>query len=496
MPAEQQLLIAGAWRAAASGATHEVRNAYTGEVATVQAAAGRADAEAAVVAAAEAFADWSVTSPAIRRDVLVAAGDALQDHAAEIAHIVSEETAGTFGWGMFNVALAASMFRAAGALASEPTGEMVASDVPGLRSTAMRVPLGVCVGIAPWNAPVILAARAVVWALALGNTVVLKASEQSPRVHAAIAEALLSAGLPDGAINLITNDPADAAEVVGALIEHPETAHINFTGSTRVGAMIAAQAAPLFKRTLLELGGKAPLLVLDDADLEAAAAAASFGAFMNSGQICMSTERIVVDRTVHDAFVSQLAARAEALTTGSPFEDTTMVGPVVTAGASRRLRELVADARAKGARIVSGEGEGEGEGEDEREGGDGPVHRPTIVDGVTPAMRLYGEESFGPVVAVVTADGVDDAVRIANDTDYGLAAAVFGADVDRALAVASRIRSGICHVNGATVHDEATAPFGGVKSSGWGRFGSGEVVREFTTTRWITVSEQPRQYPL
>jgi acyl-CoA reductase-like NAD-dependent aldehyde dehydrogenase len=480
---EQQLLVDGEWRDAHVGGVHDVRNSFTGEVVTRQAAARAVDAQDAVAAGAAAFVSWSRTAPQERRDLLAAAGDALEGRAEEIARTMSEETAGTFGWGMFNVGLAASMFRAAGELALQPTDASVESVVPGLRSTAVHRPLGVCVGIAPWNAPVILAARAVVWPLAFGNTVILKASEQSPRVHAAIAEALVHAGAPAGVIGLITNDPADAAEVVGALIEHPGTAHINFTGSTRVGRMIAAQAAPLLKPTLLELGGKAPLVVLDDADLDAAAAAANFGAFMNSGQICMSTERIVVDRSVHDSFVAQLAERAEGLTAGSPFEAGTMVGPVVSQAASEHLAELLEDARAHGATIHGG-------------GHEGTLYRPAVVDGVTPEMRIYAEESFGPVVAVLTAEDADDAVRLANDTEYGLSAAVFGEDVGRALEVAGRIQSGICHVNGATVHDEPSAPFGGVKGSGWGRFGSGQVLHEFTTTRWVTVSEEARHYPI
>ena len=484
MPPTQQLLIDGHWRDAASGATHDVVNSYTREAVTTQAAAGAADVDAAVSAAAAAFPAWSALPGAERGALLSKAGDILESRGEQIAAAVSEETAGTFGWGMFNVGLAAGMFRAAGEVAQQPMEEEVASAIPGLRSRAVHQPVGVCVGIAPWNAPVILGTRAVVWALALGNTVVLKASEQSPRVHGAIVAALVDAGIPAGVVNLITNDPGDAAGVVGALIEHPATAHINFTGSTGVGRIIAEKAAPLFKRTLLELGGKAPFLVLDDADLEAAAQAATFGAFMHSGQICMSTERIIVDRSVQDALLEKLAARAEALTTGSPFEQTTMVGPVVTEASSHHVGELVDDARQHGAAIVTG---GEGEG---------ALLSPTVVAGVTPQMRLYSEESFGPVVAVITADGVDDAVRLANDTEYGLSAAVFGRDIERAQSVAARIHSGICHINGATVHDEPTAPFGGVKASGWGRFGSGQVLHEFTTTRWITVSEEPRHYPI
>jgi acyl-CoA reductase-like NAD-dependent aldehyde dehydrogenase len=484
MPHDQQLLIDGAWRAAAAGATHDVVNSFSGETVTRQAAAQAADVDAAVQAAAGAFPAWSATPPAERQALLSRASDLMQERAEAIATAVSEETGGTFGWGMFNVGLAASMLRAAGAVAYETLGERVASDVPGLESSAVRQPLGVCVGIAPWNAPVILGTRAVAWPLAFGNTVVFKGSEQSPRVHAAIVGALVDAGVPAGVVNYLTNDPADAPQVVARLVEHPQTAHVNFTGSSRVGRIIAGLAAPLLRRTLLELGGKAPLVVLDDADLDAAAAAANFGAFMNSGQICMSTERIVVDRSVQEAFVQRLVARAQGLTTGSPFEPGTMVGPVVTSGASDRVAELIADARAHGATVACGGSH------------EGAVHEPTVLDGVTPEMRIYAEESFGPVVTVVAADSTDDAVRIANDTEYGLAAAVFGRDTNRALAVATRIESGICHVNGPTVHDEATAPFGGVKASGWGRFGSGQVADEFTNLRWITVSREERHYPI
>lgn len=484
MAATQQLFIGGEWRPAGGERIAEVRNAFTGEIVTVQAAAGPDDAAAAVEAASGAFPEWSAAAPAVRGDVLGRAADALQQRAPEIATAVTEETSGTYGWGMFNVSLAASMFRAAGALAYEHPGELIASDVPGMQSTALRVPLGVCVGIAPWNAPVILGTRAVAWALALGNTVVFKASEQSPRVHAAIVQALIDAGIPAGVVNLVTNDAHDAPEVVGALVAHPQTAHINFTGSTRVGRIIASQAAPLLKPTLLELGGKAPLVVLDDADLDAAAAAASFGAFMNSGQICMSTERIIAARPIHDTLVAKLAQRAESLIAGSPFDEATMVGPVVSDTASEHLVELLADARKHGAHIVCGGTH------------QGPLHMPTVVAGVTPDMRIYAEESFGPIVSVMAADDDADAVRLANDTEYGLAASVFGADEDRARSVAARIRSGICHINGATVHDEASAPFGGVKASGWGRFGRDQVVHEFTTTRWVTVSRSPRHYPI
>ncbi len=480
----QQILVGGEWRDAASGRTYEQRFPYTGENVGTAAAAGAEDARAAVDAAQAAFPGWSQTTAEERRAVLTKAADLLSERAEQIAAIVTEETGGVFGWGMFNVQLASGMLREAGAQADGLASEKIPSGVPGKVAMAVRQPAGVVVAIAPWNAPVILSTRAVAAPLAYGNTVVLKASELCPRTHAAVVHALEDAGLPPGAINLITNDPADAGEVVDALIEHPATRRINFTGSTRVGRIIAEKAGRNLKRVLLELGGKAPMVVLADADLDRAAAAASFGAFFHQGQICMSTERIVADRSVVDALSEKLAERARALPVGDPREADTAVGPLINAAALERVGGLVEDAVTHGAKALTG-------GRPE-----GTCFPPTVLTGVTPEMRVYSEESFGPLVTVVAVDGPDQAVAVANDTEYGLAAAVFSEDVDAALALAARIESGICHVNDATVHDEPPMPFGGVKASGWGRFGGKAALEEFTELRWITVQEQPREYPI
>ncbi len=481
---QQPLLIGGEWTRAAGARTFERRDPYTGEPATLAAAGGRDDARHAVEAAAAAFRGWADTPPAKRRELLSAAADRLAERAPAIAATMTEELGATLGWGMFNCDLAARMLREAAAQAYATTGDVIPSDVPGALSFAVRQPAGVVVGMAPWNAPVILATRAVATPLAYGNTVVLKASEQSPRTHAAVIAALHDAGMPPGTVNLVLHAPEDAADVVDELIAHPAVRRVNFTGSTRVGRIVAAKCAEHLKRCLLELGGKAPMVVLADADLDEAAAAASFGAFMNSGQICMSTERIVVDAAVADALGDALAGKARALAVGDPREEGTMIGPVVDDAARGRILELIEDARAKGARLLAG-----GEA-------DGNCIAPTVLAGVTPTMRIYGEESFGPVVALVPVDGADDAVRVANDTPYGLSAAVFGRDVPAALDVARRIESGICHVNASTVHDEPQMPFGGVKDSGWGRFGGSAALDEFTDLRWMSVQQTPRHYPI
>jgi acyl-CoA reductase-like NAD-dependent aldehyde dehydrogenase len=338
-------------------------------------------------------------------------------------------------------------------------------------------------GIAPWNAPVILGVRAVAWPLACGNTVVLKASEVCPATHHLIGEALREGGVPAGVINVVTNDISDAHEVVAALIAHPAVKRINFTGSTRVGRIVAKLAAEQLKPVLLELGGKAPLLVLDDADLDEAVNAVAFGAYMHQGQICMSTERVIVDQRVADTFVEKLATKAATLRAGDPRAGTTVLASLVDRSAADRVAGLVRDAREKGATVAAG-------GEP-----DGPLMDATVVDGVRSDMALYRDESFGPVVAIIRVNGEEEAIRVANDSEYGLSSAVFTRDLARGLRVAKQIEAGICHVNGPTVHDEAQMPFGGVKSSGYGRFGGQQAIDEFTELRWVTVQTGPRHYP-
>ncbi len=482
--ARQQLLIGGDWTAARSGREYQQTFPFTGAAVGTAAAAGRDEARAAADAAAEAFGEWSRSAPAMRRTILSKAAELLMERQVEIAGIVTEETGGVFGWGMFNVELAAGMLREAAAQAYGLVGEVIPSDVPGKLAMGVRQPAGVVVGIAPWNAPVILSARAVATPLAYANTVVLKASEVCPRTHGAVVRALFDAGLPPGVINLITNAPEDAADVVDELIAHPATRRINFTGSTKVGRIIAEKAGRHLKRVLLELGGKAPMLVLADADLDRAAAAASFGAFFHQGQICMSTERVIADRAVADALAEKLAHRARALPVGDPREASTAIGPLIDDAAMQRVTGLVEDAVAKGATALSG-------GDP-----DGPCFPPTVLSGVRPDMRVYSEESFGPLLAIVAVDGPDEAVRVANDSEYGLSAAVFSENVPAALELAQRIESGICHINDTTVHDEPQMPFGGVKASGFGRFGGRAALEEFTELRWITVQDLPRDYPI
>jgi benzaldehyde dehydrogenase (NAD) len=456
----------------------------TGEVVSSATAMTAADIPAITARAAAAFPAWAAQGPNARRAALIKAADALLARKDAFVAAMIAETGATVGWALFNLDLAAGVVREAAAITTQITGEVIPSDKPGCIALALKEPVGVILGIVPWNGPIVLGVRAIAVPLACGNAVILKASETCPQTHALIIEAFAEAGFPEGIVNLVTNAPADAADVVGALIDAPEVKRINFTGSTAVGRIVARRAAEHLKPCLLELGGKAPLIVLEDADLDEAVKAAAFGAFMNQGQICMSTERIIVVDAVADAFVKKFAAKAASISAGDPREGKAPLGAVVDQKTVRHVNSLIDDATSKGANVIAG-----GKAES-------VVMPPTVIDGVTAAMELYSDESFGPIVAILRARDAEHAIELANDSQYGLSAAVFTRDIVLGLAVARRIQSGICHVNGPTVHDEPQMPFGGVGASGYGRFGGRQGIDSFTETRWITLATQPGHFPI
>ncbi|KJK42771.1 salicylaldehyde dehydrogenase [Lentzea aerocolonigenes] len=477
---KRQLFIGGESVPSVDGRTTEDLNPFTGEVYAVIAAAGAADVTRAVDAAQEAFAEWAATSPSARRKILLRAADELEKRTPEAIALMAQEVGGVAGWAGFNVMLAANMLREAAAAATAPIGEVLTTDTPGQLSLAVREPLGVVAAISPWNAPIILSTRAVAAPLAAGNTVVLKPSEDAPIAAGHfIADVLHEAGLPAGVLNVVTNAPSDAAEVAGALIADPRVRAVNFTGSTEVGRIIGTLAAQHLKPAVLELGGKNSLLVLDDADLDHAVQAATFSAFFNAGQICMSADRILVHQAVAEEFTAKLAAKVSSLPHGDPADPGTVIGPVITARAASRVAALVDEAVDAGARV--------------RAGGDGAA---TVLDNVTPAMRIFQEEIFGPAVVVTAVADDDEAVAIANDTEHGLTAGILTEDSRRGLALARRIRTGIVHVGNQTVDDEPQAPFGGVKASGYGRFGGRWGIEAFSATRWVTVASEHGHFPI
>ncbi|MDH6532817.1 acyl-CoA reductase-like NAD-dependent aldehyde dehydrogenase [Aurantimicrobium minutum] len=484
MSLKSQLIINNKSRDAQGGKTFERRNALTNEVASTGAAGTVKDALQAVESAAEAFKTWSKTGPTQRRAVLLKAADLIEQRAGDFIGSMMAEVGAVQLWAGFNVFLTAQLFREAAGLATQIQGETIPTDKPGAFSFTFRTPAGVVFSMAPWNGTGVLAARAIAYPLVCGNTVVFRASEFSPMTHQIISEVLIEAGLPEGVLNFISTTPEDADSVVEAIVAHPMVRRINFTGSTNVGRIIAQKAAKHLKPVLLELGGKAPQVVLDDADIDGAVNAAVFGAFMYQGQICMSTERFVVDESIADEFVKKFAERARTLPAGDPMTDpNVIVGPMIRPESGDRINKMITDALAKGAEVIAG----------------GPAlgaaMPATIVDKVKPGMDIYDLETFGPITTIVRVKGVDEAIRVANDTDYGLAAAVFGKDSTRALQVALQIDAGHVHVNGATVQNEAQAPYGGMKSSGYGRFDGRGVINEFTDLKWITVEPSDQPYP-
>lgn len=455
----------------------------TGQVASTSAAATLDDVNAATKAAALAFPAWAQSGPAERRNLLNKAADIMETKQDEFIAAMIAETGATGPWAGFNVMLAAGHIREAAALTTQMGGEVIPSNKPGTLAMSVNKPKGVCLAMAPWNAPIILGARAIATPLACGNTVILKSSEFCPLTHRLIIDCFLEAGFPAGVVNLISNDPSDAASIVKALIEAPEVRHVNFTGSSPVGRIIGRLAGENLKPALLELGGKAPLVVLADADIDGAVNAAIFGAFMNQGQICMSTERVIVDEAIADEFVAKLVARASALPWGNP-RDAVVLGSLVNPEVADKMHALIDDAVSKGAKLVCG-------GEN-----DGAIFSATLLDGVNQTMRIYTEESFGPVKSIIRVNGDQEAIKVANDSEYGLSAAVFSQDINRALACANTIKSGICHINGPTVGDEPQMPFGGVGDSGYGRFGGKAGIAEFTDSRWITIEDPKQHYPI
>lgn len=481
---EVQLLINGKLVDAENKKTFQRVDPISAKVVTEAAAAQSADIDKAIESAQQGFLEWSALSPTERRKRLLKAADLMENRLEEFVLTARKETASTDAWYRFNASLSASILREAASMTTQIDGSILPTDLSGNLSMAMRVPCGVVLSIAPWNAPVILATRAIAMPLACGNSVILKASEICPATHLLLGEVLNDAGIGPGVVNVIMNDPRDAGDVVAQLIAHPFVKRVNFTGSTQVGKIIATLAAQQLKPALLELGGKAPVIICEDADLDQAVAGVAFGAYFNQGQICMSTERIIAHEAIADLFLDKLVAKVHSIAIGHPDDPATTFAYLESESSALRIKKLVEDAIEKGADLPLPMNI------------EGAFMSPLIVNNITPEMALYYEESFGPIVTMMTYETDEEAIIVANDSEYGLAAAVYSQDVSRALLIAKKIQTGICHINGATVHDEAQAPFGGMKASGYGRFGSKSAIDAFTELRWVTLQTTPRQYPI
>lgn len=484
MAKEFRMYIDGAWVTALDGDSYDDFNPYTGEVFARVPAGRRADAKRAVEAAAAAFPAWSRSLPSERQSLFLRAADILEKKKDEIIGFLAEETGCTFGFASFQAAFTPGLLREAAAQTHQANGEIIPSDLPDAFYMAIRQPVGVVAGIGPWNAPLILSLRSICMPIAYGNTAVLKPStEASISGGIVIAQVFHEAGFPKGVLNVVTNGPGKSGEIGDELIENPKVRRINMTGSSAVGRRLAEKAGRHLKRVALELGGQNPMIILRDADIDYAVNAAAFGAFLHQGQICMSTRRILIEKPIAASFTERFVKKVSGLKVGNPKDPETIVGPIINKAQLEDIKKNVEAAVRDGARVLCGAKI------------EGLCYYPTVLTNVKRGTPFSYEETFGPVVSITEVENEEQAIEIANETSYGLSASVITRDFNKGLAIAEHIESGIVHINDQTVHDEPQVPFGGIKDSGWGRFGGRAGLEEFTELRWISMQRSPRRYP-
>lgn len=472
-------IFSGTWRQAAS--TIAVKEPATGEL-LGEVGESQSDEIAEHVARAQgAQASWGATPAEGRAAIVRRAAQTLVDNRQELLDAIVRETGGVRGKAEAELSGSIAELIHSAALLIQPEGHLLPSRDPSRLSIARRIPLGVVGVIAPWNFPMLLAMRSVAPAIALGNAVILKPDPQTPIVGGVvIARAFEEAGLPPGVFTVVNG----GATVGEALVTADGVRMITFTGSTAVGRRVGELGGKHLKRMALELGGKSPYIVLEDADIEAAASAGAWGSFLHQGQICMASGRHIVHRKVVKEYLDILTRKAQTLPVGDPYRERVAIGPIISARQISRIDKIVKDSVQAGARLTAG-------GTHE-----GPYYRPTVLADVRPAMPAYDLEIFGPVAPVIVAEDEEDAIRIANDTEYGLAGAVQTGSLERGLRVARRIKAGLVHINDQTVNDFADIPFGGRGASGNGsRFGSVTNWEEFTEWQWLTLGSTPARYP-
>ena len=470
-----RLLIAGEWRAAAAGAAIDVVNPSDTSVLASIADAEIEDGLAAVDAAAAAFPAWSATAPRRRAEILRRCFELMTERGEQLARLISLENGKALPDARGEVAYAAEFFRWYSEEAVRIIGDVSTSPSGSNRILVQHQPIGVCALITPWNFPAAMATRKLAPALAAGCTAVLKPATQTPLTSRASAQLMVDAGVPAGVVNVITTSRTGA--VMGPIIADPRVRKLSFTGSTEVGRHLLRQAADNVLKCSMELGGNAPFLVFDDADLDKAVDGAMVAKMRNGGQACTAANRIYVQRGVHEEFARRLTERMSALRVGPGTDPATEVGPLVDEASVRKVDELVRDAVGQGARLLTGGRVPQGAGF---------FYLPTVLTNVPLSARMVSEEIFGPVASVIPFDTEEEAIAAANDSEYGLAAYVFSEDLRRGLRVSERIETGMVAVNRGLVSDPA-APFGGVKQSGLGREGAHQGLLDFTETKYIAL---------
>jgi len=479
----QKMNMGGQWNLANTGKTFDVFNPATGKVWASVPDATRDDARRAIDVAASAQPAWAAMPFTERAKLLLKVADILERRKNDFVAALTAECGGWIKKSMFEIGYTPGVFRAAAAAAYLPTGESMPSAHHKV-SLVERQPLGVVSVISPWNVPLLLSSRGLGVALAVGNTIVLKPSEETPVTGGLmLAEVFEEAGIPSGVLNVLTCSRENVAEVGDEMVVNPAIKAISFTGSTAVGTAIASKAGGLLKKACVELGGKDSLIVLDDADMDRAISTARFGAFFHQGQICMSSEKILVPTSLKDEFLERFLAATKELKVGDPTQMDNHIGPMINETQAAKVEARISQAVNDGVEVLAGGSR------------NGLYFEPTVITGATPDMEIFQEEVFGPVANIIFYDGDDEAIELANNCRYGLSAAVITENEERGLAVARRIESGMAHINDTTIYDEPTIPFGGAKASGMGRHGGRWSVETFTETRWLTIERGGRKKP-
>ncbi len=487
-----EILIGGKWRAAASGETFETDNPYTGEPWALIPRCGAADAEAAVEAASEAFetGPWAGTNASQRGALLRRLGDLLAENAEALAQTEVRDNGKLIAEMLAQTRYLPQWYYYYGGLADKIEGGVIPTDKAGVFNYTRWEPLGVCVAIVPWNSPLLILAWKLAPALAAGNTIVVKPSEFTSVSALEFGRLIEKAGFPPGVVNIVTGF---GGEIGAALVEHPKVAKIAFTGGEMSGARVYESAARGLKHVTLELGGKSPNIVFDDAILEDAVKGAISGIFAATGQTCIAGSRLLVQKSIHNEFVDKLVAFARTAKMGDPSLFETQVGPVTTPPQYRKILDYIAIGKSEGADIVLG-----GKPADKEKFGGGRFIEPTIFTGVGNRMRIAQEEIFGPVLSVIPFADEEEAVRVANDTIYGLAAGVWTQSIRRAVLMAERLKAGTVWVNTYRAVS-FTSPFGGYKRSGIGRENGADAIYEYLQQKsvWIsTATEVPNPFVL
>ncbi|WP_432209077.1 aldehyde dehydrogenase family protein [Acinetobacter variabilis] len=473
-----QQFIAGQWQPGRSQKMIQNLNPYTQDTIFTLQAASTADVDAAYVAADKAFQQSAIKSVELRQQILQKLQHVIQVRQDEIIDWLILESGSTRFKAGLEVGAALSIIQESQKFPEQIKTEQLESKDPQRKSLVLRKPLGVIGVISPWNFPFHLSMRSVATAIACGNSVVLKPASDTPVTGGTLLGKLFEeAGLPAGVLNVVSGA---GSEIGDYFVEHPIPKMISFTGSTEVGQNVGSKAltSPRIKRLALELGGNAPLVILDDADLDLAVELTIMGRFMHQGQICMSTNRVIVDASIHDAYVEKLLERVKTVAVGDPNLEETIIGPIINQSQIKKHQQIIQSAKEQGAELVY-------------EGGiEGNLVYPHIFTGVAPESPLAQEESFGPILPVLKARDEAHALKLANDTRFGLSSAVCTSNIERGISFTEQLDIGMTHINGISVADQANAPFGGEKNSGLGRFNGRWIFEEFTRTHWLTVPSE------